>query len=469
MEDILPASLAIISGIDGEQSDMKNGLDFGTKLRIVAVGPNGRTPNDGEMAGIRALAAPGDDLAPLAEPPLDALAAADVIVCACPCGHTPLSRLAAESGVPALALHPYGGFHPYQAAFYYDLEKCGGIRLPADEPKQAAASLQAVRARKALRDMRLVVADPQNDAHRLDTIRTFQAAVRERFGVEIILSHTDELKERARSFADEVADEELARWYREVMTGPGEMDEPHMRQVAKLYLAQREMLDETGAVGITPHDIAGFLTIPEREIMPNVSCGPLVFDGYLACEEADIEALTTELILYAGLGAHPTMSNVYFAFRDRFSALDSHQDYASEMELADCRQCFEDNRVTISHFSTAGVLPPNMMEEGRYTVRETLPSWPKQSMISATPKLGPVALARLSVDAAAMHLVYGEADGLGFGDQYGWYRGRWFIRLPDARHFAAHAIHHHYAIAQDTGASHVLDTLLRVLLGLELR
>ena len=43
------------------------------------------------------------------------------------------------------------------------------------------------------------------------------------------------------------------------------------------------------------------------------------------------------------------------------------------------------------------------------------------------------------------------------------------MRLPDARLFAARGIHHHYAIAQDTGAGQVLDTLLRVLLRLELR
>ena len=156
------------------------------------------------------------------------------------------------------------------------------------------------------------------------------------------------------------------------------------------------------------------------------------------------------------------MSNIYYAYRDRFAALGLAGNYTAELELTDCRQCFEDNHVTISHFSTAGVLPPGMMQESRYEVREALPCWPGQSMIAATPKLGPVLLARLDVDAETVHLVHGEADGTGFGEQYGWYRGRWFVRLPDARDFAARALHHHYVIAPD-GDQVALQTLCDLL------
>ena len=442
-------------------------IDLTPPLRVAVVAPGRRAPNDREMEAVGRLLGAEDEVVALADPTPHTLRSADVVFAVSLCGHTPLSQVVATAGVPALPLHPHGGFHPYQAAFCRDLEARGGVRLPADEPEQSAASLRAVRARKAMSGIKLLVADPCDDPHRLDHVHAFQAAVRERLGVEVLLVNTDNIKEQARAFSDADADAELARWYREVLVGPGEMDKPHMRQVAKLYLAERKLLEETGAHGITPHDIAGFLTIDEPEVMPNVTYGPLVFDGYLACEEADIEALVTELVLFAGLGAHPTMSNIYFAFRDQFGSLASHRDYTPEMESADCRQCFSDNRVTISHFSTAGVLPPHMMEEARYTVRETLPSWPDQSMIWATPKLGPVAMARLSADAARLHLVYGYGEGLGFGDQYGWYRGRWFVRLPDARAFAARCLHHHYAIASDTGRGPVLDTLVRVLLRLD--
>ena len=87
-------------------------------------------------------------------------------------------------------------------------------------------------------------------------------------------------------------------------------------------------------------------------------------------------------------------------------------------------------------------------------------------MIAATPKLGPVAMARLDDDAAGVHLVYGEANGLGFGDHLGWYRGRWFVRLPNAKAFAGRCLHQHYVIAWDTGAHEVLETLLHTLLGM---
>jgi hypothetical protein len=239
-----------------------------------------------------------------------------------------------------------------------------------------------------------------------------------------------------------------------------------MRQAAKLYLAEKAMLDETGAVGITPQDIGGFLTISKPVVMPNITYGPLAFDGCLVCEEGDIEALTTELLLYAALGRRPTMSNLYFAYRDRFNALTTYKDYTDAMKLADCRQCFADNRVTLCHFSAAGVIPPGMMVEARYLVRETLPDWPGQGMIWATPQLGPVVVARLDERAARLHLEYGEADGLGFGDQYGWYRGRWFIRVRDARDFATRCLHHHYAIAPDPGDHQTLETLLYPLLRL---
>ena len=99
---------------------------------------------------------------------------------------------------------------------------------------------------------------------------------------------------------DDAADRVLERWQAELMDVPGEMDMPHMRQVAKLYLAERAWLDETGAVGITVDDIGAFLVVTPRHIMPNVTYGALVSEGYLACEEGDIEVLTTELCCASG-------------------------------------------------------------------------------------------------------------------------------------------------------------------------
>ncbi len=118
--------------------------------------------------------------------------------------------------------------------------------------------------------------------------------------------------------------------------------------------------------------------------------------------------------------------------------------------------------------SASGVLPPGMMEEDRYLVRETVPSWPGQSMVVSTPRLGPVILARLAGDCSGLHAVYGEADSLGFGDKYGWYRGRWFIKLPSMEDFARKCLHQHYAIGRDTGDRLALEVLTEKLLRLEL-
>lgn len=441
-------------------------LDFHVPLRIGLVSAAPRPIRAGLSQAIAALTAPPDELITLTAPTAGDLAGLDLVIASNLCGETPLADLVAASGVPTLPLQPSGGFHPFQAAYVRRVELLGGTTLPALEPAEAAASLRALRARKALRGMKLIVADAASDPARQDQLLRFQEVCRQRLGVAIIIRSTAELRERARQPSDATVDTELARWYADILTGPGELPHAHLQQVARLYLAQRAMLAETGAVGITPSDIHGFLLLPERPVMPNVSYGPLVCDGFLACEEGDIEVLTTELLLAAGLGSHPTMSNLYYAYRDQFTLAGGLASYTPAMELADCQQCFADNQITISHFSTAGVLPPGLRVEARYTVRETLPSWPGQSMIAATPRLGPIALARLGDAADTLHLAYGDVTGLAFGEHCGWYRHRWFIRLPDARHFATRCLHHHYAIAPAPADHLTADILYRRLLKL---
>ncbi|GEM_PF-1288552 len=443
----------------------KAGPTFDAPIRAAVLYTWGDKPGDGQMAAIKACLAPGDTCQPITPEQL-AGGGFDVAFVTSICGYSSFPKIVAAAGVPALCLEPYRGFHPYHAAFYRELRALGGTVLPALLPEDIAASLSAVRCRRALRGMKLLVIESFGNKIRMDQVHAFSQVCRDRIGIEIVVRDTAELKERAAACADSVADAELARWYAEVLEGPGEMDQAYVRQNAKLYLAEKAMLDETGAVGITPQDIGGFLVIPKQVPMPNISYAALVFDGYLVCEEGDIEVLTAELLLQAGLGSRPTMSNIYFGYRDSFSALSSHEEATDEVALADCRQCFTDNHITLAHFSASGVLPPEMMVESRYRVREALPSWPGQAMICATPKLGPVVLARLGEQARDIHLEYGEADGLGFGDQYGWYRGRWFIRLRDVRAFADCCVHQHYAVAPDSGDHQVLETLLYTLLRL---
>ncbi|MFZ4395942.1 MAG: hypothetical protein ACOYOU_09995 [Kiritimatiellia bacterium] len=446
---------------------MKPRINFDISLRVAMIPQYDWANTPDYVSAVQSFLAPGDRLDVIQPADLATAGDIDIAFCTALCGPSKLAGMLAPTGIPSIAFQSYRGFHPYHAGFNREMDQRGGLRLPGNTPAEIAASVRAVRVRKAMAGMKLIVAESKESARRWNDMRIFAAGARAHLGVEILLRDGDELKERAAGYDDAAADRELKRWYAEVLEGPGEMNEAHMRQVAKLYLAQRALLDETGAIGITPQDIGSFLLIPKPVVMPNVSYAPLVADGFLVCEEADIEVLTTELLLYAGLGAHPTMSNIYYSYRDRFNALASHTDYTAEMEEADCLQCFADNHITAAHFSTSGVLPPGMMRESRYRVREALPSWPGQSMIASTPKLGPVVVARLSSDASAIHWVPGEADGLGTGDQYGWYRGRWFIRVPDARAFADRCLHQHYAIGPVPGNTDALATLCTKLLKLE--
>jgi len=390
----------------------------------------------------------------------------DAAVVWAPCGSSITAGPLADAAVPSFAVAPPLVFHPFFAAFYREVERRGGITLPADDPQTIAASLQAVRARKTLRGMRLIVVDAHADDRRASEIAAFALGCRERFGVEVLHRSAGELQAQAAAVEDEAADRVLERWDAELFEGPGEMDAPHMRQVAKLYLAERALLDETGAVGITVDDIGAFLVVSPSHVMPNVTYAALVCEGALACEEGDIEALTSELLLHVGLGAHPTMSNIYLAFRDEFDALGTQEGYTFERERADFQQCIRDGHLVAAHFSASGVLPRDMMEEERYQVRQTLPAWPGQSMIASTPRLGPVVLARLTPDAGGIHLVPGQVDSRTVDNRFGWYRGRWFILVPSVPQFIAECLHQHYAIGPENGRMKTLEILAERLLRL---
>lgn len=433
----------------------------GLQLGVLHVG--GQAPGEEQMGFLRDILCAEDSLFPLeVNTPLEARGL-DAVIYVGACGSTPLAAELNRLSIPCLTMDPPLCFHPYHAAFQKAVAG-GGILLPSRNRRDIAASLQALRARKRLAGNRLLVVLLQDEGFRADEVSAFADGCGRHLGVEILRRSVKELEERAGAHDDAAADRELARWYAGVMEEPRELDRAHMRQVAKLYLAERGMLEETGAAGITVEDMGGFLFAGKT--MPNVSYGALAFDGYLACEEGDIEALASELLLLRGLGAAPTMSNIYLAYRDRFDALASPDDYTARQEEEDFRQCVAENRLTAAHFSGSGVLPPNMMEEARYRVRETLPSWPGQSMVIGTPKLGPVVLGRLNPDASGIHWVRGEADGLGLGDRHGWYRGRWYIRVPSVPDFMDRCLHQHYAIGPENERWQVLDILTEKLLGL---
>lgn len=390
----------------------------------------------------------------------------DLLIAWEPCGWSAIAEPAAKSMIPCLTLSPPLTFHTYHAALSKEIQARGGILLGSTGPDEIASSIAAVRARQSLRSTRLVVVNNHESDARADIVKAFKSAAFDRLGVSIVRRSAAELIKMAAAQSSQAVAMEWQRWLAEVLDGPGEMDEAHMHQVVRLYLAERQMLAEEQAQGITVDDIGAFLTVPDRKIMPNSSYGPLTMDGFLCCEEGDIEALTTQAILKAGLDTHPTMSNIYMAYRDALEAKVPGTFYTPEMERQDFEQCVRDNHLVAAHFSTSGVLPPNMMVEERYRVRQTLPAWPGQSMTASTPKAGPVVLARLSADVSGVHLVSGMVDQVSMDDRLGWYRGRWMIAIPSASSFMKHCLHQHYVIAPENEQSRTLTTLVRDLLRL---
>ena len=382
------------------------------------------------------------------------------------CGWSRFAAPLAAARIPSFCLTPQLCFHPYMGSFHREMEKRGGILLPSANPGRIAASVAALRAKQALADTTLIVVDRHADGWRAEQVNVFAKHAAETLGITVVRRADVDLIALAEAQSDAAVDAEWARWLADVLDGPGEMPLTHMREVVRLYLAERAMLAEHGAQGITVDDIGSFLHGKPRRTMPNSSYAVLASDGYLVCEEGDIETLATEALLRAGLGAHPTMSNIYMAYREALDEAGSFEAYTPDLERADYLQCVADNHLVAAHFSTSGVLPPNMMEESRYRVRATVPAWIGESMAQSTPRLGTVVTAKLNEDASAVHLLSGVADSRTIDDRFGWYRGRWTIKIDSAERFVAHCLHQHYAIGPENGRSAVLDTLTGPLLGL---
>jgi len=441
-------------------------------LRIAVTLPNGHAPTEGTAKSIAktlsCLLTPADTWESVSVAHASQF---DAAVVWCPCGHADAASSISKIGVPTLPLNPNLCYHPYFAAFNREVEDRGGLLLPHDDPTELAGSVRALRARKQLRRSRLLVIDDHAGDGRAERIRSFADSVRKSMGVEITHLPVDDLLRQAAALDQDRVRSEWSRLQAELLDLDPELsDKPwdaHFHQVARLYVALRDLLVETGSSGVTVDDIGAFLQGRKGQspagVMPNVAYGALASEGYLACEEGDIEALTTELLLQAGTGAHPTMSNVYLAYRDRFDALDGAEGYTPEMEREDFEQCRRDNLLVIAHFSTSGILPPDMRIESRILVRETLPAWPGQSMVQCTPRLGQVTLARLSADAARLHHLPGEIVEVKQDDTKGWYRGRWYVRIESVRSFIESSRHQHYVIGPrgDDSAFRALRTLLR--------
>lgn len=412
---------------------------------------------------VRLLLLPEDTVRRVERPTNQGLQRADLVLLSGAILPEVIERLAGCK-VPVLVVAAHHGFDDCHAESLAWARYRGLRLLPSFTPDELQASLAAVRARVALRGQTLLAIRLTDDEFRNELHERVVSAMRRIAGVKIVSAPIDELQDRAAHFNARAVRTELTRW-REDLLAPGcELSAEHQEQVVRLYLAERLLLDVTNAIGLTIDDVCGFQE--QAAVMPSASYGILAEDGYLACEEGDTGALASQLLLWAATGQRPTMNTISFAYRQGLTTCRRASDYDAARQQADLLQCLRDHRITASQFSTSGTLPPEFRREARPRWVEMTPRWPGQSTLAATMPLGPVAIARLSLAADRLHLVPGEVDGYGHGDQFGWWRGRTFIRLPDARAFAEQMEHHHYAIGRADSRAFTTCRLLTELLGL---
>ena len=148
-------------------------IRFDIKLKATVISAEKTRPGEKHLKTIRSLLKKDDQLLLLTKDEFQRASGLDMAFFTDICGSTPLSRIVSLRKTPSLAIEPYSGFHPYHAAFYRDMDKNGGIVLPANNPDEITDSIQAVRSGKVLGRMKLIVADPGNDPFRIEEIKHF--------------------------------------------------------------------------------------------------------------------------------------------------------------------------------------------------------------------------------------------------------------------------------------------------------
>ena len=385
----------------------------------------------------------------------------DAIAIAAPLTVPDYAPIIAGLGKPVMLLEPFCAFHPYQATARTALEREDAVVLPTDSPEAIVASVQAMAARRDLLSSTALffVAEPEKHA---DLARAAHA----RLGVKVEIRDVDELKQETRRTSEAAAVDTLAGWKENKISRIVDVTDKHLVEVARLYHAEKNLLKRHNAAALGVEEFSPFLF--QKLPMPNATYALLKDEGIVCTEEADLGCLLTQLVWKIATGLQNTMSNIYMAYRSEFENKPDGAEYTHEMELADYRECLRDNCVVVSHFSTAGSLPRNMMAEDKWEIRETKGAWPGQSMVYSTPRRGPVTLTRFSDSFQELDAYPGVVADVRKHDHLHWYTCRWMVRLASARRFVETAINHHYAIAPGHPDA-VLRTLASKLLGVRIR
>jgi L-fucose isomerase-like protein len=354
-------------------------------------------------------------------------------------------------------------WHSYDAIARSVFQRRGVPVLPSDSPVALANSLTALTARARLAKEKIILFVGQRGRNQN---RESSQHLPERLGISVELREAEELKARAAAVSFNSARDVLTQWKRDIFNRiHPNISNDHLIEIARLYVAEKTIAEETGATALSVEEFAPFLF--QNRPMPNVTYAILKNEGILTTEEADLGVLSTMVLLRALTGEPNTMANIYLAWRDEYERIGAENEYTPVMMRQDYQQCLSDGTVVVSHFGSAGSLPLNMMEENRYDVIETTPPWPGQAMLSSKPRLGPVILTRLHDDGNTLDVYPGEGLAVRLLERDDWQRLCWMVKI-DTESFAANAIHAHWAIACPP-PQQAFDILCRELLNMRTR
>ncbi|MAX25004.1 MAG: hypothetical protein CMJ19_10915 [Phycisphaeraceae bacterium] len=347
---------------------------------------------------------------------------------------------------PVMLIDPPLVFHSYQAACRQMFRDLGNIVLPGETRDRVIQSITALRGKNWLEQSKmLMVCDPDDKHPMRGDIQARAQLIHQLTGVRVISVPVTRLKIMASQVTDQQAKQVWEHW-RENLFDPIDpaLSEEHLNDCARLYVAMRQLVDEHQANAIAVQDFEPFLF--QKTAMPNLAHTALRSEGITTAEEGDIAMLITQLLLSAVHQQQAMMANVYLAYRDQWEKNKAHGEYDPDDEATDFAQCVADQTAVLCHYGTAGIVPPNMTDDKRYRVIETLPCWNGQSMTFAIPKLGDVLMGRLDESNQQLHIYPGKITQTFDDPDGGWCRGRWYVNMPGMDHFVDHAFSAHYAI-----------------------
>lgn len=341
-------------------------------------------------------------------------------------------------------------YHPYQGALRHTLKQLGYTVMSAEDPTRIVTSLTALQARKWIASSTLLMVCDPNDPHPMRSgIQTRADALHKLTGARVIVIPVDRIKIMASQVTDNLAGQVWDQWKQTLVS---EIDptltKEHLLDVARLYVAMRQLIDEHDANAMAVQEFEPFLF--QGLAMPNVAYAALRAQGITTAEEGDLTMLITQMLMAAVNQQQAMMVNFYLGYRDAWEANKDHGSYSPEAIAADYHQAVSESTATLCHFGTAGTVPPNMTDNEKYDVVQTRPSWVGQSMTLAFPKLGEVACARLDEQSHELHVYPGKVTRVFNDPQGGWYRARWYVKLDDMQHFVDQSFSAHYALAYDT-------------------